>query len=328
MDRDGARWILVAASMVVLSAGVRFASSFMTILLLAGALAIATDALVEALARRKVPRWAALGAGLFTALTALAALALVLGIALRRLTQRMPVYEARLEQLPTELLQHVNTFGLGISLDQLGQLFDAGAALAIGTSLLQGTASVLSRLLVVLVLVAFMLGEAPHLRGKLATHGEAGSRTAQRIRTYLLVKTATSLLTGTLVFALCVGLGVELPLLWGVLAYLLNYIPTFGSFIAAVPAVGITLVGLGWGSAVAVAVGYFAINFVVGIVLEPRWMGHVLGLSPLVVLLSLLFWGFLLGPVGALLSAPLTMFVRDWLLQTTDLKALGELMNG
>jgi AI-2 transport protein TqsA len=326
-QRDGARLILVAASMVILSAGVRFAAPFVTLLLLAGALAIATQALVDALLARRVPRWLALGAGLLTALMALGSLALVLGVALRRLTERLPLYEAQFTRLLADLLARINARGLGLSMDHLGEVLDASHALALGTSLLQGTASAASRLLVVLVLVGFMLVEAPRLRDKLYAHGDSGTKTAHRVRTYLLVKTATSLVTGTLVFLLCRGVGVDLATLWGVLAYLLNYIPTFGSFIAAVPAVALALVQLGWAPALAVAVGYIAINTVIGIVLEPRWLGHVLGLSPLIVLLSLLFWGFLLGPVGALLSAPLTMFVRDWLLQTSDLKALGELMN-
>jgi len=319
--------ILVAAASVVVIAGVRFAASFVTTFLLAVGLAIATNVLVEALTRRAVPRWLALVVGLVTDLTVLVGIAVLLGVAIRRLTLKLPEYEARLNEALEGVAQRAGGLGAGVWRDQLEGMLDPSAVLSLGTSLLQGTASVVSRLFVVLVLVAFMLIEAPRLRDKLGPYGGEGPSTARRVRTYLLVKTGTSLLTGVLVFVLCITLGVDLPLLWGVLAYLLNYIPTIGSFIAAIPAVAITLIEMGWGPAVAVAIGYIAINTTIGVVLEPRWMGHVLGLSPLVVLLSLLFWGFLLGPVGALLSAPLTMVVRDWLLQTSDLRALGELMN-
>jgi len=147
-----------------------------------------------------------------------------------------------------------------------------------------------------------------------------------RVRTYLVVKTATSLATGLLAGALCFGAGLDFPMLWGLLAYLLNYIPTIGSIIAAIPAVALALLQLGVGWAAGIALSYLAINTLIGTALEPRFMGQALGLRPLVVLLSMLFWALLLGPVGALCSAPLTMLARDWLLHTRDLKWFGELL--
>jgi predicted PurR-regulated permease PerM len=109
---------------------------------------------------------------------------------------------------------------------------------------------------------------------------------------------------------LLVVLGVDFPLLWGLLAFLLNYVPNIGSIIAAGPAVLLTIVQLGLLRALIVGIGYLVINLVMGGAVEPRFMGKGLGLSPLVVLLSLLFWGWLLGPVGMLLSVPLTMTAK------------------
>jgi predicted PurR-regulated permease PerM len=119
-----------------------------------------------------------------------------------------------------------------------------------------------------------------------------------------------SLATGVLVAVWLVVLGLDYPLLWGLLAFLLNYVPNIGSIIAAVPAVLLAVVQLGILRALLVAAGFLVVNLVMGGAVEPRFMGRGLGLSTLVVFLSLLFWGWLLGPVGMLLSVPLTMTVK------------------
>jgi len=108
----------------------------------------------------------------------------------------------------------------------------------------------------------------------------------------------------------CWILGVDFPVLWGLLAFLFNFIPNIGSILAAVPPVLLALVQFGIGRTLAVAGGYVAVNMVVGNVIEPMVFGRKLGLSNLVVFLSLVFWGWIWGPVGMLLSVPLTMVVK------------------
>ncbi|MEJ2034102.1 MAG: AI-2E family transporter, partial [Deltaproteobacteria bacterium] len=130
------------------------------------------------------------------------------------------------------------------------------------------------------------------------------------INDYMKIKTWISLATGIFIAIWLAILGVDYPLLWGVLAFLLNYVPNIGSIIAAVPAVLLALVQLGTTSALLAAAGYLAVNMVVGNVVEPRFMGRGLGLSTLVVFLSLVFWGWVWGPIGMLLSVPLTMMIK------------------
>ena len=127
---------------------------------------------------------------------------------------------------------------------------------------------------------------------------------------YMAIKAFTSLITGVLIGISMALMGVDYAVLWGFLAFLLNFIPNIGSIIAAVPAVLMTLLQLGGGSAVSVAIIFLAVNMLIGNVIEPRVMGRGVGLSSLVVFLSLVFWGWLLGPVGMLLSVPLTMLVK------------------
>jgi predicted PurR-regulated permease PerM len=126
----------------------------------------------------------------------------------------------------------------------------------------------------------------------------------------MAIKTSISLATGILVGSLLSVVGLDYFLLWGLLAFLLNYIPTIGSFIAAVPAILLAIVQLGFGDAMVIAAGYLVINTLMGNIIEPRFMGKGLGLSTLVVFFSLIFWGFILGPVGMLLSVPLTMTIK------------------
>ena len=127
---------------------------------------------------------------------------------------------------------------------------------------------------------------------------------------YLGIKTIVSIATGLTAGVLTWVIGLDFPLLWAMLAFLLNYIPTIGSIIAAVPAVLLALVQLGVGEASATALGFVGINVLFGNLIEPRLMGYGVGISPMVVFIGLVLWGWIFGPVGMLLSVPLTMTLK------------------
>jgi predicted PurR-regulated permease PerM len=126
----------------------------------------------------------------------------------------------------------------------------------------------------------------------------------------MVIKTLVSMCTGTLVAVFVFIMGLDYPLLWGMLAFALNYVPNIGSIIAAVPAVLLAIIQIGIVKAMIIAAGYVVLNLVMGNVIEPRFMGRSLGLSTMVVFLSLVFWGWILGPVGMLLSVPLTITAK------------------
>jgi len=126
----------------------------------------------------------------------------------------------------------------------------------------------------------------------------------------MVIKTLISLATGILIAIWLSILGVDFPVLWGFLAFLLNYVPNVGSTVAAVPAVLLALIQLGMAHAALAAAGYMAVNFILDNVIETRLMGRRLGLSTLVVFLSLIFWGSLLGPIGMVLCIPFTMTLK------------------
>ena len=175
----------------------------------------------------------------------------------------------------------------------------------------------LSNGFLILLTVIFILAEAWTFPRKLRTvlddperdlpHFE---RFAENINRYIAIKTTVSIATGAFVSLALWIIGVDHAILWGLLAFLLNYVPTIGSAIAAVPPVLLALIQLGGGHALAVAAVFVVVNVVMGNVVEPRFMGRSLGLSTLAVFLSLVFWGWMLGPVGTMLSVPLTMTAK------------------
>ena len=186
--------------------------------------------------------------------------------------------------------------------------------------LLSGVTLIFSNAMLIVITVIFMLFEAARFPAKLvAAFGASHSamtdiaQVISDVRRYMQIKTLTSALTGVLVIALLIFTDVPLPLLWGLVAFLLNFVPNIGSIIAAVPPVTLAFFEAesgAWTGFWITAAGYVVINFAVSYGIEPKYMGQGLGLSTLVVFLSLVFWGWVLGPVGMLLSAPLTMIVK------------------
>lgn len=130
------------------------------------------------------------------------------------------------------------------------------------------------------------------------------------MRRYLVIKTVASTVTGLLIYLGLIALGVKFAPLWGLVAFLMNFVPAVGSVLAAIPTIGLALVDFGLEGAIAVAILYLVVNVTIGNFIEPQILGQGVGLSPLIVVTSLVFWGFVLGPVGMVLAVPLTVILR------------------
>jgi predicted PurR-regulated permease PerM len=210
---------------------------------------------------------------------------------------------------------------------------DLGPILDVIGSTLRSIAELTAMAFLIFLMMVFILSEASGFPRKLQlalgwdrAELERMSQARREIQRYLGIKTLVSLLTGVLL-GLWVGLlGVEFPQLWGLMAFLLNYIPNLGSFIAAAPAVLLALLEMGLGQALLVALGYAAVNVVLGNLIEPHLMGRQFGISTLAVVLSLLFWGWVWGPIGMLLSVPLTMVLKILLEHTEDFRWVAHLI--
>ncbi|MCU7905827.1 MAG: AI-2E family transporter [Candidatus Thiodiazotropha sp. (ex Epidulcina cf. delphinae)] len=241
----------------------------------------------------------------------------LVGGSLNDFTGNLPKYQQSLKLHSTELVNWLTGHGVELDDRALSTYFDPAKAMAMAGKLMSGLGNVLTQALLILITVIFMLFEAGAFQAKLKAHAESPERSIARveaitsgIKQYMIIKTSTSLLTGLLIAIWLWVLDVDYPILWGMLAFLFNYVPNIGSIIAAVPAVLLALIQFGPQAAVWTAVGYLVVNSLVGNVIEPRFMGKGLGLSPLVVFVSLVFWGWILGPVGMFLSVPLTMAMK------------------
>jgi AI-2 transport protein TqsA len=327
------RWLgptLGLAGIIVIIAGLRAGVTLLIPILLAAFLAGVLHPLVSWLQRRHAPRWLAVIVTIALILGAFTGPGLVVQDATQRFAESAPQYRADFDRNVGPLLERIQLLGYG-ELDWQA-LVDPGAALDLVRSLSAGVAGLLGNAFIILIMTAFMLLEAGHIRQRLQT--AFGLEPTQLrgmdlaladVQHYLRLKTVISLGTGLLIGFWLLFLGVEYPILWGLLAFLLNFIPNFGSLLAAFPPALLVLVQDGPGRMFVVVLGYVVVNIVLGSIIEPRIMGRSLGLSPVVVLLSLLFWGWIWGGVGLLLAVPFTM-VTKILLEHSDARWLATLL--
>lgn len=312
-----ARFLLVAGAFVVVVAGLKAASDLVTPFLLAVFIAVLVAPPLQYLRSHGLPAWAAMllivaflvgvGGGI---------LALFTG-SLNEFNASLPEYQQRLKLMSGELVTWLDGVGLQVSRDAFNSFIDPSRVLGLASDLIKGLGGVLTNAFLILLTVIFILFEAKSLPSKLRAVMRTPETSIghlrevmQTINRYMFIKANTSLATGLLIWLWLSFLGVDFAAMWGMLAFLLNFVPTIGSIIAAIPAVLLALVQLDLQSALLAAAGYMFVNILIGNGIEPRVMGHGLGLSTLVVFLSLVFWGYVLGSAGMFLSVPLTMSLK------------------
>lgn len=331
--RTGAKFLLLLASVVVVVAGLKAASAVFLPFLVAVFVSMISLPLLNWLLSRRVPTPIAVTVTILAAVAVLAGIVVLIGGSIAGFTAEAPKYKQRLDVLTLSARHWLEARGLAIPEQIARDLINPAQVLDLVQGTLRGVTAVLSNLLLVLLAIVFILSEAAGFPAKLraAFGGEVGDERLRHIRAevqhYLGIKTLISLVTGSIVAAALALLGVDFPLLWGMLAFLLNYIPAFGSILAAIPPVLLAVVQFGPGRALAVALLYITVNVTLGNVVEPHFMGRRLGLSTLVVFLSMVFWGWVWGPVGMLLSVPLTMILKIMLENTEDLRWLAVLLD-
>lgn len=316
------RFFIVMAAIVIILAGIKSAAEIVVPFLLALFIAIICSPVIKLMTARKVPLWLAISLLLLLFLSAFLFLAGLINSTVKEFTLSIPQYKILLQEKVIYWVHLAHSYNLPISIsrENVQEWFDPTVLMNFLSRLLLNFSGIVSNIFILLLVVVFMLFEAPTAKHKLAVAMSGNNdplamenqinRVLQGVISYLGVKTTVSLLTGILVWLLLMLADVQYAVLWGTLSFLLNYIPNIGSILAAVPIVVQVLLLNTFPQALSVIAGIIAINMAVGNVLEPKMMGKTLGLSTLVVFLSLLFWGWLLGTVGMLLSVPLTMAVK------------------
>jgi AI-2 transport protein TqsA len=311
------RTLLNLAAFVVIVAGMRAAAPLLVPFLLAIFLAVLCATPLRWLTSHYVPRVFAVVLLVIVILAVGSVIGGILGTTIVNFTREIPSYQSSFQERIAWLEPLLRRFGL--SREMLTEYFDPSRLFGLAGTLVQSIGQVLANGALILLTMVFALLEMSGFPTKIraafgdddATEAQHGmERIGSSIRRYVALKTVISLGTGIGIYVWLSIIGVDYPILWGVVAFLLNFIPNIGSVIAAVPAVLLAFVQLGLGSAVVAALGYLVINVVFANILEPRVMGYGVGLSTLVVFVSLVFWGWVLGPVGMLLSVPLTVIFR------------------
>jgi len=309
--------LISMAAFVVVVAGMRASADIVVPFLLAVFIAIISAPALDWLEGRGLPRIVAMAAVLAVIVAAGVFITGLVGSSLGRFTSSVPEYTARLNGYTEAVENWLNGHGIPFDAKALRGVIDASRVMRLAAAMFNSFGSVLTNAFLIFLTVVFILFETASIAVKVRAVADDPDDTLARLQTvtdsvkrYLAMKTLTSLATGIVIGISLAILGVDNAVLWGLLAFMLNYVPNIGSIIAAVPAVLFALVQLGVGGALATAVIFLVVNIVIGSVVEPRLMGRGLGLSTLVVFLSLVFWGWVLGPVGMFLSVPLTMAVK------------------
>ena len=312
--------IILLAAIVIVFSGAKLASAILVPFLLSLFITIILMVPVEAMMRKGFPTWLALLIVVAVMLVFFAGIFIIVGAAAAAFSDDLPGYQTELQALITNVAAWFDARGVEISGSGLKGALNPDRIVTFFRSFIGDIGGALSSIMLIVFTVIFMLSDVSLIKQKLAWHQQKHSQVEKQfgslsdlvilLSTYIKIKAAVSLLTGILIWLGLSLMGIKYPVLWGMLAFLLNFIPTVGSIIAAFPVLLLALLSFDPVLLVMIFALYLVVNIVVGNFIEPVWMGEEVGLATLIVFLSMVFWGWLFGPVGMLLSVPLTIAVK------------------
>lgn len=321
------------AAIVVIMSGLKAASSVVVPFLLAIFIAVVASPIVGYIQKIGIPRILSFIIVTVCFFGILAVLGDIVFYAVTGFTSQLPEFQSKFKLLLETYIEKINSFEMiNIDMQMLG--IDPNSIVNTISSFLRKTSSILSMSFFIFLMVAFMLFETQILKEKveyLSRRNYQAKIFAENfifnLKRYLLIKTVASTVTGLIIGVSLWILGVPYAALWGVVAYVLNYIPTIGSIFAAIPALFISLVTSDITTTVWVLGIFICVNIMIGNIIEPRFMGEGLGISTIMVLFSLLVWGYVLGIGGLFLAVPLTMSIQIALNSNPKTKFIAVLMS-
>lgn len=316
------RVLINGASIVIIVAGLRAASSLMGFILLAALLAISLSQLVGFIVRKGVPRSFALLITMLVLIVGGVLLAMYVGKSMSALVQTLPSYQYRLSEYKESLQTLLTRSGVDVSKLFSREELDPKRIIPIAISLLSRALNAFSSSLFLLLLVALMLIEFTNLEARIQQGEYMKSSIKARLfegrndlRKFVSITALLGLLGAIANVILLVILGVDYPLLWGVVSFMFNFVPAVGNLIAMIPPFILALLKFGWTKAIIVVVGYIVINNLMDVGVKPKLMKQGLEISILLIFLSLIFWTWVLGTLGTILAVPLTLMVKRVLIE-------------
>ena len=310
--------LLGAAAATIVLAGVRGISHLVGPIFLALVLTVLVHPLRGRMTRRGMPSWLASLICIVLVYLIFLGLTGALVVASARFAELLPTYQDKFADLMVDLVAWLS--GLGVPVEDMESAFtglDITQLTPVITALVGGLLGLVSNLLFVCTVVLFMTFDASSFPGNLASSArsrpslaEAFGSFAVGTRTYLLVSSVFGGIVAVLDTAALALLGIPVPLLWGLLSFITNYIPNIGFVIGLIPPAVLGLLEGGPGLMLQVVVVYSVINVILQSVIQPKFVGDAVGLSTTLTFVSLVFWAWLLGPLGALLAIPLSLFAK------------------
>jgi len=311
---DPYRVLYIIAALTIVIAGMRASTNILVPMLLAIFISIISSYPLNMMRLRGVSKNLSIFIVVVCVFILAFLLSFILGTSIGDFSDNMPLYQSKMEELLANISTNLQRIGIDFHYTEWRQYFDPGVAFGFAEALLKGLKSALTNAFLIGLTVIFILIEIPVIdKEKMEKRLVSPSNfeiIIQKIQHYFGIKAMTSLVTGVAITIWLLIIGVDYPVLWGLVAFLLNFVPNIGSIIAAIPAVLLALLMNGASIALLTVAGFVAVNVTIGNIVEPRVMGQGLGLRMLVVFVSLVFWGWVLGPIGMLLAVPLTMTLK------------------
>jgi len=306
--------LMVMASIVIILAGIKMAAVIIVPFLLSLFLATILSPFYLWLKKLGLNEILSLLIIVLVLLLVISSMITLIGNSVQDFSQNIPIYELKLRTDLRHIFDMMDTWGIHVPKDDFMAMFQTSSIMHYIAGTLKSFGSLLTNSFMIILTVIFMLMEISQFTSKLSQTNIKGLTTvtevSNKIKHYILLKAVTSASTGLIITIMLKFFGIHYAILWGLLAFLLNFIPNIGSIIAAIPAVLMAMVQFDFTMALIITGGYLLVNVMIGSILEPRILGKGLGLSTLIVFLSLIFWGWLLGPIGMLLSVPLTVIIK------------------
>ena len=322
------------ASFVVILAGIKMANEIVVILILSIFISSICSSLLKVLHKRLIPK-------IFSYFFVLIIILLIsfmfyytVNISLKDFATNLPFYEERFKTILLDLIYSLQQLGIGINKEKMLDTLNFNSFFGFTTNFIGSIGTFLSKFLLVIIGVVFILEELKSFQLKVKViFGNDEKRLKQfnlfsyNIQKYFVVKSFISFLTGFIIAIALSLFGVDYPILWGAISIIFNFIPVIGSIIAAIPPILLALMNLDLNTTIYILLFYIIIEILISNILEPKLMGKELGLSPLVIFFSLIFWGYILGIVGMFLAVPITMTLKIAFDSHTNTQWLGILMS-
>lgn len=317
------RFLIGTASLGITLFAVSAYGAFINTIIVALILGIVFTPFMVRLTKKRFPHWLALLTTMVTVVGIMVGLFLFFLYSLAQLNTAVPVYAAELEHLNEQVFDFFESIGADVEdLDSLAALIEPTELIDFVTELLSTLVGILSDGITVLLILAFLLVGASGFAAKterLIHNGNPGLKRLYKfnndIRHYIIITNNVGLAAGAINAIFLTIIGVDFAILWGVLSWLLSYIPMVGFILALIPPLLLGLLEFGWVTALVILVGFIAINSAIDDFIKPKMMGEGLDIAPVMVFISVVFWGLILGPLGAILAVPVTVGIKQLVLE-------------